>query len=42
MGIPRITDDHFLVAGSCKGGMISRPEAEGAALLSLDEAIAAF
>jgi hypothetical protein len=42
MGIPRIEDDRFLVAGACKGGMISRSNVEGAKLTSLHEAIAAF
>jgi hypothetical protein len=42
MGIPRIADAHFLFAGSCKGGLISRPKAEGFVHLSLEEAIAAF
>ena len=42
MGIPAIADDCFLVAGSCTGGMILRPNVEGAKLMSLDEASAAY
>jgi hypothetical protein len=42
MGVPGIADEHFLIAGACRGGMISRPDAEGFKHLSLEEAIAAF
>ena len=42
MGIPRIADEHFLVDDSCRGGMIFRPNVEGAHLMSLREAIAAY
>lgn len=41
MGIPRIADGHFLFEGSCRGGMIARPDAEGFLHLTLEEAIAA-
>jgi hypothetical protein len=42
MGIPPITDDRFLIAGACTGGMLACPQAEGFVHMSLDEAIAAF
>lgn len=42
LGIPPITDGRFPIAGTCAGGRIARPEAEGVVHMSLDAAIAAF
>lgn len=42
MGIPRISDDDLLFSGVCKGGILARPEIDGARHLTLDQAVAVY